>query len=278
MTEQAKRAVPVPLEALIIPIYLMLDAPDTDQALATLERLQELRPDDWYAYFMEALFYYDSLGQPGAAKSALERSFANDPEANLPYIVGMMIALRDGDITLAQDYAAVVLAEFPDPELTTRAFNAVYGDQDPHELTGLYFEAATNLILGQYAPIAANVGAAMDTLFAATATPGLLGEQRVSLSDLFLMQGVAECNLNRYAAAEDAYSQAIRFSRDYALAYVLRAQVQRAQADRSGAADDFAAAREHAPGDVFDAWIDAAEAGAWTCKNFLDYTLEENEG
>lgn len=255
-----------------LPIYLASET-DLEQALANVRQIIALRPDDWFAYFLEAIIIYSGLQDLDATYATLEQSIANAPEANLPYASAMLVALRLGAIPQAQQHAAVILTDFPDPDLTTRAFSAIVGEGNPTQFTGLYFELATNLVLGQYSTIVREMQAARAVIFGGVAVPGFTGQQLLDLSDLFFMEGIAHCNLSDFTAAEEAFSQSIKFSKQYALAYVLRAQVQHALLDNAGAAQDYAAARALAPNPSFARWIDAAEAGVWTCRNLLEYTL-----
>lgn len=257
-----------------LPIYLESET-DLEQALANVRQIIVLRSDDWFAYFLEAMITYSGLQDLTAARAALEQSIANAPEANLPYALAMLVALRMGDIEQAQDHAYVILTEFPDPDLTTRAFSAIVGDSDPTQLTGLYFGLATNLVLGQYSTIVREMQAARAVIFGGVAMPGITGQQYLDLSDLFFIEAVAYCNLRDLVAAEEAFGQSIKFSKRFALAYVLRAQVQHALLDDAGAAQDYATARMLAPDPAFERWIDAAESGALTCQNLLEYTLLE---
>ncbi|MCD4686816.1 MAG: hypothetical protein K8S97_12860, partial [Anaerolineae bacterium] len=245
-----------------------------DAAQETYLTMVELRPDDWFVRFLLGMVYYNGLGDLDAAQAALEDSFANQPEANLPYVTAMFIALRQNDIAAAQTYAEIILTEFPDPDLTNRAIEVVYGGNDEDgNITGLYFEAGTNIILGQYGDVEQSITAVLDVIFGTQVDldlgAALVDEDVLALSDIYFMQGVAYCNLDDAEAALEAYSQAIRFG-DFPAAHVMRAQMYRTQLDTAHADADFAAAREMA-GEDFELWVAAAESGAWTCENVLEY-------
>ncbi len=245
-----------------------------DVALDAYNKVAELRPDDWFVHFLIGMMYYDGQGDMETAQAALEDSFANHPEANLPYVTAMLIALRQGDITAAQAYAEIILTKFPDPDLTNRAFEVVYGEADAEGLSGLYYEAGTNLVLGQYGDVAQSITAALEALFAAPVVPGQLGEDIYALSDIFFMQGIAYCNLDDATAAIEAYSQAIRFG-DFPTAHAMRAQMYEIQLNMSQADADYAAARELGGAD-FELWVAAARSGNWTCENVLEYQPAAN--
>ncbi len=255
-----------------MPSYFSFDqAVTSTEILAQYSQVIALRPDDWYAYFTRAMYRYGDTPQ---AVADLEQAVALGPEANLPYVAALLIALREGHLADAQDLARVILEQFPDPELTNRAFATLYGSQAQSQITGAYFAAMTNIVLGQYSRVADDLSAAI-ALIPPEVMSDPAPDQDMVLSDLFLLYGLAHCSLDHYEEAEAAFSQAIRFSKGYALAYVLRGQTRSALGDEAGAARDFAGARGHKLGDEFDRWIDAAERGRWTCATLWDYIPPE---
>jgi serine/threonine protein kinase/tetratricopeptide (TPR) repeat protein len=251
------------------PLYF-IGGDTLEDTLAVYDSIITLRPDDWFAYFMKGIMLYLDMGDFAQARSLLEQSIALEPDTNLPYITAMLLALREGRIADAQAFARVILTEFPDPELTNRAFNALYGELREHEeFTGPYFSMATNAVLGQYARVTEE----MEIVDAALAgLPGL--QDPITLSDLRFLQGIAYCNLADYGQAEAAYTEAISDSPDYALLYALRGQIRR-NLSADDAQADFEMAQAHDPGAAFDPWLAAAVVGDWTCENFFDYALME---
>ena len=255
-----------------MPVYLSFDEAASDTAIvAQYSQVIALRPDDWYAYFTRAMLRY---GDAYYAVNDLEQAIALGPEANLPYVAALLIALREGHLADAQGLARTILEQFPDPELTNRAYATLYGSRAQSQITGAYFAAVTNLVLGQHNRVVDDLGTAI-----ALIPPEVLSapapDQDAVLSDLFLVYGLAHCSLDHHEDAEAAFSQAIRFNKGYALAYVLRGQMRRALGDETGAARDFAGARGHKLGDEFDRWIGAAEQNRWTCATLWDYTPPE---
>ncbi len=242
-----------------------------DEGIAALSAIIESRPDDWYPQFFLGMMYYADLNDLEAAKPHLDAAIAAGPEANLPFVTAMLLALREGRIADAQEYAHIILTQFPDPDLTNRAFSALFGDSVAEEaLTGEYFAVGTNIVIGQYDNVIRIVDEALAPLLASPAPPGLLGEINNGLSDIFLLQGMAYCNQHNYQDAETAYSQAIRFSQDYALAYLLRGQTRLKLLHEAGATTDFETARTLSPNADFDLWLEAAMNGEWTCANLLE--------
>jgi tetratricopeptide (TPR) repeat protein len=240
-----------------------------EEALENVETVTELRPDDWFAYFAWGIIMYTDLNDPDAAKALLDQSIALGPEASMPYVPSMLIALRDGRIADAQNFARIILTEFPDPELIILAYSTLYGDAvSQGQFTSAYFSTATNIVLGQYARVTQEMVAVEE---AVTALPA--DQEVTALADMFLFQGLAYCNLDDYAQAEAAYSSAIRFNGDFTLLYALRGQMRQTLGATADAENDFRIAQAHDLGATFDPWVSAALAGEWTCGNFFDYDL-----
>ncbi len=257
------------------PAYFNMAGTGPNNATASANRVIQLRPDDWYAYFMRGIILFADAGNIAQAKADFERSIALDPPANLPYVPTMLIALHEGRIAEAQALAHTILTRFPDPELTNRAFMSLYGSESDNLLVGVYFSAVTDTILGQHASAIDALTPWLSALFEKPAIPGLLGEGDVMLSDLFFTYGMAHCNLHHYEEAEAAFGQAIKFNRDVPLFYLLRGQVRLNLLDKTGAEADFETARAHTLDPAFDRWAEAAIAGDMTCENLFDATPAE---
>ena len=255
-----------------MPIYFA-DTGTPDIAIETYNAVIALRPTDWFVYFERGISYYMNKGDLPRAKSDLEQAIALTPDANLPYISAVMIALREGRITDAQALARTILAEFPDPELTNRVFTTLYGGAQVNPVSGAYFAAATNIILGQYGRVEDELGAMLAQ--APLPASGANIQEPDAVSDLLMLRGLALCNLDSPDEARQAYDQAIGITPDDPLLYVLRGEIAQQIGDATAATQDFEAARERSPGAVFDPWIEAAVAGQWTCTNLLDYALPE---
>jgi serine/threonine protein kinase/tetratricopeptide (TPR) repeat protein len=235
------------------------------------DQLAALRPDDWFVYFLRGTFYYYGLKNLDQARADFEQSIALKPAGNLPYISALIIALRQGRMADAQNLGRAILTEYPDPELTNRALRAVYGDSVEHDFTGTFFSAGTNYALGQYDDVVAQIQSFDDYLINQLRAGVVVDQKVTQLSDMYLLQGLADCNLKDYPAAEDAYRKAITYSPDFALLYVLRGQVRLEQGEPDGAAQDFAAARQKDLGPEFAAWVEAGAEMAWTCETMLEY-------
>jgi len=255
-----------------MPIYFA-DASTTDIAIQVYNTVIALRPTDWFVYFERGIAYYLNKGDLARGKSDLEQSIALTPDANLPYVAAMLVALREGRIDDAQAYARTVLAKFPDPELTNRAFATLYGGADVNPMSGTYFAAGTNIILGRYGSVEDDLSAVL--ALAAASGYSTSPNEPYAVSDVLMMRGLALCNLDSPEDARQIYDAALAITPDDALLYLLRAQVAARAGDPDAAAQDFDSARQYSPGPAFEPWIAAAVDGRWACKNILDYVLPE---
>ncbi len=251
-------------------LTMMEPHPDLQTALDAYSRAVTLRPDDWFVYFMRGTLYYYALQDFDAARADFERSIALGPQANLPFIPAMLLALRQGRLADAQAYMDAILTRYPDAELTNRAFQAVYGSAAVENYSGLLFSAATNLVLGQYDRVVTDVQIMAENVLSLPESQH--DEYGLELADMYALQGIAYCNLDEIESAEAAYTQALRISPDFTLLYLLRGQVRQVQGNASAARNDFAVASQHTLGPGFEAWVQAGITGRWSCKTLQDYT------
>jgi tetratricopeptide (TPR) repeat protein len=257
-----------------MPLFMQTED-NTIAAIQNYQKLADLRPDDWFVFFLRGTFYYYGMNNLDRARADFEQSIALKPVANLPHISAAVIALRQGRMADAQALSRAILTEYPDPELTSRALQTVYGSSVQNDFTGTFYAAGTNYSLGQYDDVVQQIQTFLDYIFNQPDHEALFRQQVIALSDLYTLQGLAYCNLKDYPAAQDAYNMAINYSPNYALVYVLRGQVRIEQGERDAAAEDFAAARSKKADPSFAAWIDAGENMAWTCVDMLDYQPPE---
>jgi tetratricopeptide (TPR) repeat protein len=222
-----------------------------DTAISFYTHIVDARPDDWFPPNYRGGLHY-LKGDYAQAKADLDRSLALHPTANFPYPIATMIALREGRIGDARTLMQTVLTEFPDPSEANRIIAALYGDQNAL-IWGPIFSAFTNQVIGQYENVVRDTEAAL-----------ALNNQ---LSDLYLIQGFAYCNLRRYPEAETAYTQGLDIEPNYPLLHLLRAEVRRNQNNLIGALADVADAREANLSAEFNALLDDSSA---TCENFWE--------
>jgi tetratricopeptide (TPR) repeat protein len=241
-----------------IPLYLIgnhaLLVGDLDTAIAQYTRIAELRPDDWFPFnFRGALHYLE--GDYDAARADYEKSFTLEPNANFPYAVSALIALRQGRVKDAQTHMDTIIREFPDPSIANRISRAFFGD-NTSVLWGPYFAAFTNLLLGQYDRVVSETERAL--------------ELQPDMSDLYLLQGFAYCNLGDYAAAEAAYTSAIELDPDFTVLYLLRAEARLKAGERPGSVADMLHVRGADMTGELSALVEQGAAGTVTCENFFD--------
>ncbi len=241
-----------------IPLYLRGNdafvSGDVDTAISYYERIAELRPDDWFPLtYLGALYYLE--GDFETAKGLYERSIALGSNASWPYILSSMIALREGRISDATSLIDVILTEFPDPEFGMRLVSSFFGTnaRDPW---GPAFSAFINAMLGQYDDVLEYTEQALE---------------EYQFADAYMLQGLAYCNLGDYEQAEAAYDNAIELEPDFAVLYLLRAEVRLKQGDQIGALADFGAATQLSPGGEFEAVLADASSGNIGCENFFSY-------
>ena len=232
---------------------------DFETTLATFDQIVALRPHDWFAVNYRGAVYY-LLGDFEQARRDLEQAITLGPAANFPYILDMMLALRQGNLARVQADLDTVLREFPDPIMSTRMMDAFFGDQVSNIFEPL-FNAAGKLILGQYDQVIPDTEAAL------VIDP--------ALTDMYLAQGLTNCNLRDYPAAETAYTHAIEIEPDYVALYALRSEVRIRQGDVGGALDDQQVVTSSPLGDVFAPLIEAALAGEWDCTTFFNYDYSQ---
>jgi serine/threonine protein kinase/tetratricopeptide (TPR) repeat protein len=212
-----------------VPFYLLGSNAVSDnnlpQAIEYYDQVLVQRPDDWFPYYVRGMGYYAEADYD-AAKREFDRALELEPNANLPYSLAMMIALREGRLEDADTLLDVVLRRFPDPTFATRVLRIIFGDVDTvNRLIGTQ-SAFGYLALGQHSKVIEE------------ATTALNQESDLLYTELYLMRGLAECNLQDYATAETDYSSAIETEPDFAILYLLRAEIRAQQGKRLQALAD----------------------------------------
>ncbi|MBK8020272.1 MAG: protein kinase [Chloroflexi bacterium] len=236
------------------PYYLIANTAtfqrDYAAAILAYDRIVAGRPDDWFPLNYRGALHY-LMADYEAARRDLEASIAMGPNTNFPYPFATLIALRDGRIGDARGLMRTVLREFPDPSFANRTLEALYGEDD-FIIWGPFFAAYTNLILGQYDQVIADVQQAL-TL-------------RSDLADLFLIEGLAYCALQQYPLADIAYTQGLEIEPQHPMLLLLRSESRGAQGQAEAAQADLDAALALGLGDEFNA---LAASDAVSCANFF---------
>jgi tetratricopeptide (TPR) repeat protein len=174
-------------------------------------------------------------GRQDAAREDFEAAIALEPNANFPYAYAALIAINEGRFDDAAQYVRVILEEFPDPNLYSRIVGTTVGGHDDF---GPLVTVFVNVSMGRYEQA---IEAAKE------------GHERMGpVPDLFVLQGMAYCNLGNNRGAEAAYSTAIDVSqrinwRHTWFTHLLRGDVRMKMLNRDGAEEDFAHVREVRP-------------------------------
>lgn len=219
------------------------------QAIAGYDLIVEQRPGEWFPYNTRGSLQYLE-GNYDAAEADFETALSLEPNANFPYAFATMIAFREGRMEDGKQLMDTVLTEFPDPSFGLRILQAINNDMGATNIFGPVYSAFGNVALGQFnqAVSDAEAGLAMN-----------------ELSDLYLMQGYAYCNLGELDAAEEAYSLGIEADPSFALLYLLRADVRFQSGDSQGGTEDIVEARLLASSLEFNQYVDAIESQELTC-------------
>ncbi|MBL8134634.1 MAG: protein kinase [Anaerolineae bacterium] len=242
------------------PYYLIANTAtytrDYPSAIAAYDRIVAGRPDDWFPFNYRGALHY-LIGDYAAARRDLDSSIALKPNANFPYPFATLIAMRDGRIGDARALMRTVLREFPDPAFANRTLQALYG-QDDAIIWGPFFAAYTNLILGQYDRVIADVQRALSL--------------RADFADLYLLEGLAYCSLGDHAQAEAAYTSGLEIEPQHPVLLVLRAESRIAQGMMEQGTADLNAALAMDLGEEFEAM---ATSERITCANFFTSLASE---
>jgi serine/threonine protein kinase/tetratricopeptide (TPR) repeat protein len=239
--------------------YYALYINDLDTALQEDDKIVALRPDDWFAYFSRGGVNH-LLGRYDDAWPDLEQAIALGPDVNFPYIPAALIALRQGRFADAQDLVNLTLKTFPDPSLSARLIHAIYGERANFVLVPM-LSAASYLVLGQYDAAVTDSQRAL-----------AMDDQD---SDVYLVEGLAYCNLGDLADAEQAYTRGIDADPTFTMLYALRAEVRARQGDVPGSLHDSLAVQQSDQADVYAPLMAAGVAGDWTCEKMFSFDYSQ---
>jgi serine/threonine-protein kinase len=240
----------------LIPLYTQAGLADLTgnwaQALEAFNSIVEQRPDEWFPLNYRAALRY-LLSDFEGAQADYERVFTLNPDANFPYLVAAVLAVRQGRITDARGYINTILTRFPDPAFANRVVQVLYGDTP--SIFGTSFLAFGSLLLGQFDQTIQYAQAAQQIA--------------PNFGDLYLLEGLAYCNLDQYEESEAAYTRAIEVDPEFSILYGLRAQVRQALGDMMGALNDFSVVSQVDLGEEFETLLAEASSGEIDCKNFF---------
>ena len=85
-------------------------------------------------------------------------------------------------------------------------------------------------------------------------------------AEMYLLKGLAYCNLDKFSEAEEAYSMGLEADPSFTMLHFLRAEVRGRQGNGNGAAEDLSAVAQSDIGENLKPYIEAAQAGQFSCK------------
>lgn len=228
---------------------------DLAEASASYGRAVELRPVDWFPLAMQSIALYFE-GKYAEAKRVSDLSIGqpHPPTTNFPYIVQVLVALREGRMADAITTNETISREFPDPTFSNRILEATYG-ADSHLVYAWFNSAAGNLFLGQFN------AAIFDTTEAIKLNP--------NIAEVYMIRGLAYCNVGQVAEAETAYTQAIEKDPGFITLYVLRADARRQSNNLAAALEDIAVVMQSDLYEAFVPYIEQANEGNFDCTSIL---------
>lgn len=194
-------------------------------------QLVTLRPDDWYALYLGSDITFDQTKPLSSTDAGLEtaqayigRALAQEPDVITPYIMATLLALRDADLKAAAAMVDTTIVNFPNPNLPGQIFDVFVG----HPVgEGTLASVFTQYIIGQYESAAQE---AQSFLLSPYGRGGSIG----SNAGLFLITGLAHCNLSNYDAAYTAYNSLHAQYAEFVIAPLLQIEVR----DRQGRSTD----------------------------------------
>ncbi len=265
LRQDMRTAIQLTPELWAMPHYLLsFDAyftnGDVAGALVAADQVVLAQPDYWNSYYWRGQVHYFAGNYPAVHEDA-QRAIELGADTNLPYLLKLVMLMREGDLLAGAETAETIFVRFPDPEAANRMLDTLYSSEESR-YTGLIPAAVSNLLLGQYERALANIELA------------LTSNDRIS--DIYLVQGVAQCNLGDFAAAQAAFSQGIGLEQDYTLLYVLRADTRRWQNDLPGMLADLVMVAQSEQAAAFAPYLPLLQAGDFRpCVDLTNRTLSE---
>jgi serine/threonine protein kinase/tetratricopeptide (TPR) repeat protein len=237
-------------------VLLAINTTSLDEMIDYFDQIVAQRPGDWYMYSSRGSTHY-TAGHYDQARADLELAITLKPNANYPYALAAMLAVSEGRFADANQSIQTILDEYPDPELYSRIVGATVGGLDSY---GPIISAFINLTLGRYEESLESAETAI---------------QRIGpMSDLYMIEGLAYCNLRQYNKSIEAYTEGLRYAKvlnvpetHTALLFLLRGSAQLALDKKTQAQADFASGRS--AGDFDPAVLAAFETGELGCENFF---------
>jgi tetratricopeptide (TPR) repeat protein len=234
--------------ALILQANNLFFTGDPAGAVAAMGKVIESNTGDWWSYNVRGSDYL-LLGDLSSARADFASAIALEPPANFPYVYSSLISMHEGRLDDAKKFLVQALQISPDPTYGEKIISAYIGTNvDYPNLDAL--SAYGRLTLGQYSEALAIADR---------------GVQVFPFADLYFIKGAAECNLKQYKEAEDSYTQGLTLDPEFALLYLLRADVRGRQGNLTGAQSDLTALQSTKQFPLFAPYLQNAQPGSFTC-------------
>jgi tetratricopeptide (TPR) repeat protein len=219
------------------------------------------QPNSWYPAYLRGLVKLLKGDYP-AARVDIDRAIMLKPTTNFPYIVALIMAMREGRLIDAAGFLAKIRSEFPDTTFGQLTIEVSMGASAQRDLktmfvvSGLFFLRRYDQVIKETDQV---VG-------------GVITSNPILLSVGYFVRGFSFCNLGDDKKAEDAYSKGIAADPENVSLYLLRADVRRRLQNVLGAAQDIAIAQSKISSNIMP-FVEANMRGEFTCKNTFEYLL-----
>lgn len=243
-------------EGWIVPYYVRgneaLITNDLPVGIVAYSRVIEIRPDDWFPYNQRGYLYF--LGhQYEEARLDIDKSISLGPEAEWPYMWGMLIALREGRLSDVPVYIGGILNNpSKNPVFIQRLMTALFGERNA-QLLGYSIASIGHFSIAQFDLSAQEA----DIVLAVVPT----------YAEMYLLKGLSYCNIDEYQKAEEAYSAGLEVDPSFTMLHFLRAEVRGRLGDLDGAAEDLYVVGQSDISENLKPYIEAAQSGQFSCKD-----------
>ena len=240
----------------VIPYYIRggeaLVTDNLPSGIEAYSRVIDIRLDDWFPYNQRGYLYF-LAHQYDKAQVDIETSIALGPEAEWPYMWGMLIALRQGRLGDVPGYMGGIMNnQTKNPVFIQRLMTALYGAEKA-QLLGSSIAAIGHFSFGQYDVAAQETDAVLSVV--------------PNYSEMYLLKGLSYCNLDENQKAEEAYTQGLEADPTFTMLHFLRAEVRGKQGNTTGATEDLVIVAQSDISANLRPYIEAAQNGQFSCKD-----------
>jgi len=240
----------------IIPYYLRgnesLITNNLSDGIDAYSRVIDMRPNDWFPYNQRGYLYL-LAHQYEQARIDIDKSISLGPEAEWPYMWGMLIAIRQGRLEDASVYMKGILSNpSKNPVFIERLMVSLFGKENA-TLLGTSMSAIGHFAFVQFDTSIQEA----DTVL--TVAP--------NYPEMYLIKGLSYCNIDDYQKADEAYSAGLEVDPTFTMLYFLRAEVRARLGDVNGATEDLTVVGQSDISENLKPYIEAAQSGQFSCKD-----------